>query len=72
MLSRCSALISSISLEAARRLIAMWLGVCRVGMCSHSTPVMFWTYDSTLSIESLAWLLASYASSGQCWYVFAT
>ena len=41
MLSRCLALISSISLEAARRLIAIWLGVCRLGMCSSSALVMF-------------------------------
>ena len=54
--SRCLALVSSISLEAARRLVAMWLGVCKLGMCSNSAPVMFWTYDSTLSVGSLAWL----------------
>jgi hypothetical protein len=41
MLSRCLALISSISLEAARRLVAIWLGVCRLGMCSNSALVMF-------------------------------
>jgi len=56
MLSRCLALISSISLDAAQRLMAMWLGVYRLGMCSNSVPVMFWTYDSTLSVGSLAWL----------------
>ena len=49
-----SALLSSISLEAARRLIAMWLGVCRLGMCSSSALVMFWTYDRTRSVGSLA------------------
>jgi hypothetical protein len=36
MLSRCLALVSSISLEVARRLVAMWLGVCKLGMCSNS------------------------------------
>ena len=41
MSSRCLALVSSISLEATRRLIAMWLGVCELGMCSNSAPVMF-------------------------------
>ena len=56
MLSRCLALISSISLEVARRLIVIWLGVCRLGMCSNSALVMFWTYASTLSVGSLAWL----------------
>ena len=56
MLSRCLALVSSISLEAARILMAMWLGVCKLGMCSNSAPVIFWTYDSTLSVRSLAWL----------------
>jgi hypothetical protein len=56
MLSRCLALVSSISLEAARRLMAMLLGVFNLGMCSNSAPVMFWTYYSTLSVGSLAWL----------------
>jgi hypothetical protein len=56
MLSRYLALVSSISRDAARRLMAMWLGVYRLGMCSNSAPVMFWTYDSTLSVGSLAWL----------------
>ena len=32
MLSLCLALVSSISLEAARRLMAVWLGVCKLGM----------------------------------------
>ena len=58
MLSRCLALISAISLEAARRLIAIWLGVCRLAMCSNSALVMFWTYDSNMIVGSLA-LLAS-------------
>ena len=56
MLSRFLALVSSISLKAVRRLVAMWLGVCRMGMCSNFALVMFWTYDSTLSVGSLAWL----------------
>ncbi len=56
MLSHCLALVSSISLDAARRLMATWLGVCKLGMCSNYAPVMFWTYDSTLSVGSLAWL----------------
>jgi hypothetical protein len=56
MVSRCLALFSSISPEAARRLIAIWLGVCRLGICSNSAPVMPWTYDSTLSVGSLACL----------------
>jgi hypothetical protein len=34
----------------------MWLGVCRLGMFSNSAPVIFWTYDSTLSVGSLSWL----------------
>ena len=55
MLSRCLALVLSISLESVRRLLAIWLWVCRLGMCSNSAPGMFWTYDSTLSVESLAW-----------------
>ncbi len=71
MYSHYFALISSTSLEVARRLVAMWLGVCRLGMCSSSAPVMFWTYDRTRSVGSLAWL-ASKAFFGQCWYVFAT
>ncbi len=70
MLSRCLALVSSMSLEAARRLMAMWLGVCKLGKCSNYAPVMFWTYDSTLRVGSLAWL-APYACIGQCWYVVA-
>ena len=56
MLSRCLALVSSISLESARRLMAMWLGVCKLGKCYNSALVMFWTYDSTLSVGSLTWL----------------
>jgi hypothetical protein len=56
MLSRCLDLISYISLEAARRLIARWLGVCRLGICYNFAPVMFWTYDITPSVGSLAWL----------------
>jgi hypothetical protein len=56
MLSRCLALVSSIFLEAARILMAMWLGVCKLGMCYNSAPVMFLTYDSTLSVGSLDWL----------------
>ncbi len=44
------ALISSNSLEAARRIVAMWLVVYRLGMCSSSAPVMFWTYDRTRSV----------------------
>jgi len=55
MFSRYLALTSSISLdEAARRLISMWLG--RLGMSSNSALVMFWTYDMTRSVGSLAWL----------------
>jgi hypothetical protein len=54
ILSRCLALVSSISLDAFRRLVAMWLVVCRFGMCSNSALVMFWTYDRTLSVGSLA------------------
>ena len=56
ILSRWLALVSSISLEAARRLIDIWLGVCRSSICSTSAPVMFLMYDSTLSVWSLAWL----------------
>ena len=41
MFSRVLALISSSSLEVARRLLAMWLEVCRLDMCSSSAPVMF-------------------------------
>ena len=54
MFSRFSALISSNSLEAARRLIAMRFGVCRLGMCSSFAHVMVWTYDSTQSVRILA------------------
>ncbi len=54
MFSRSFALISSNSLEAARRLIAMWLVVCRLGMCYSSAHVVFWTYDRTRSVGSLA------------------
>ena len=54
MLSRCLAMVSSISLEAARRLVAMWSGVCKLGMCYNSAPVMFWTYDRTGSVGNLA------------------
>ena len=56
ILYRCFALVSSISLEALLRLVAMWLGVCRLGMCYNSAPDMFWTYASTMSVGSLAWL----------------
>ncbi len=56
MFSRVLALISSSSLEAARRPLAMWFGVWRLGMCSRSSPVMFWTYARTRSVGSLAWL----------------
>jgi hypothetical protein len=56
ILCRCLALVSSISLEALLILLDMWLGVCRLGMCSNSAPDMFRTYESTLSVESLAWL----------------
>ncbi len=38
MLSRCLALVLSTSLEAVRRLLAMWLEVCKLGMCSNSAP----------------------------------
>ena len=55
MLWRCLALMSSVSCEALLRLVAMWLVVCRLGMCSSSAPDMFWMYDSTLSVGSLAW-----------------
>ena len=41
MFSRRFALIPSTSLEAALRLIAMWLGDCKLDMCSYSAPVMF-------------------------------
>jgi hypothetical protein len=54
MFPRVLALISSNSLEAPRRLIAMWFGVCRLGMCSSSAPVMLWIYDRTRSVGSLA------------------
>jgi hypothetical protein len=57
VLSRCLALVSSISLDADRRLLAVWLGVCKLGMCSNSALVMLWTYDSTLSVGSSAWFL---------------
>ena len=56
ILCRCLALVSSISLEALLRLVAMWLGVCRLGTCSSSALAMFRRYDSTLSVGSLAWL----------------
>ena len=52
MLTRWLNLVSSISWEALRRLVAMWLEVCRLGMCSNSAPGRFWTYDSTMSVGS--------------------
>ena len=51
---RFFAFISSNYLEAARRLVVMWFGVCRLGMCSNSALVMLWTYDRTRSVGSLA------------------
>ncbi len=56
MICRWLALVSSISLEALLRLMAMWLGVCRLGMCSNYAPDMCRMYDSTLRVGSLAWL----------------
>jgi hypothetical protein len=41
-------------LEAALRLVAVWLGACRLGMCSNSAPAMLWTYDKIRSVGSLA------------------
>ena len=52
--SRRLALIPSTSLEAALRLIAMWLGACRLGVCSNSTLAMFRTYNRTRGVRSLA------------------
>jgi len=53
MCSRRLALIPSTSLEATLRLIAMWLGACRLGMQSNFALAMFWTYDMTRSVGSL-------------------
>jgi hypothetical protein len=53
MFSRLFALIPSTSLDAVVRLVAMWLGSCRLDMCSNSAPVMFWTQERTRSVESL-------------------
>jgi len=66
MFARRLILFSSTCLVAALRLIAMWLGACRLGMCSSSAPTMFRMYDRTRSVRNLAWL-TSYASFGQCW-----
>jgi len=41
MFSRRLALIPSTSLEAAFILVAMWLGACKLGVCSNSAPAMF-------------------------------
>ncbi len=54
MFSLFFALVSSYSLEAAQRLIAMWFVVCRLGMYSRSAPVMLLKYDRTRSVRSLA------------------
>ncbi len=54
MFSRFFALVSSISLEAALRMIAMWFEICRLGMCSSSAPIMSWMYDRNRSDGSLA------------------
>ena len=43
-----------LSLDAARRLMAMRLWGYKVDMCYNSALVMFWTYYSTLSVGSLA------------------
>ena len=54
MFSRGLALIPSIPLEAALKLIAMLIGASKLGMCYNSTPSMFRMYDRTQSVGSLA------------------
>ena len=49
----------------------MWLGDCTFCVCSSSAPVIFLKYDRTRRVGNLAYG-ASYASSGQWRYVFAT
>jgi hypothetical protein len=51
--------------------IAICFGVFIFCMCSNSAPGMFLTYDNTRRVGSLA-CVASCASLGQWWYVFAS
>ena len=67
---RWVALFLSTSSEAARIVFAIWFGVCMFLMCSNSAPGIFLMYDNTRSVGSLA-CVASCASLGQWWYVFA-
>ena len=67
---RWVALFPSTSPEAARMVVAIWFGVCMFRMCSNSTPSMFLMYDNARRAGSLA-CVASCASLGQRWYVFA-
>ena len=67
---RWMALSLSASSEAARMVFARWFGVCMLLMCSNSAPGKFLVYDNTRRVGSLA-CVASCASLGQWWYVFA-
>jgi len=51
--------------------IAIWFGICMFRMCYNSAPGMFLMYDNTRRVGSRA-CVASCASLGQWWYVFAT
>ena len=51
--------------------IAIWFGGCIFFFFPNSAPGMFLMYDSTRRVGSLA-CVASCASLGQWWYVFAT
>ena len=68
---RWVALFLSTSSEASRLVIAIWFEVCIFCMCSKSPPGMSLMYDSTRRVGSLA-CVASCASLGQWWYVFAS
>ena len=52
MFSQRRALFSSTSVVAALRLVAMWLGACRLGMCSSSALVAWYLDLRSWSITS--------------------
>ena len=68
---RWAAMSWSTALKAARMVVAMLFGDCTFCMCSSSTPEMFIKYDRTRRVGNLA-CVASYASTGQWRYLFAT
>jgi len=61
----------SAAFEAHRMVIAIWFGDCTLCMYSSSVPGMILRYDRTRRVGNLA-CVASCASLGQWWYMFAT